>query len=105
MGFEPTTSTLARLRSTPELHPLGCVNRLVHRLLQVARKGACCGRDSTCFPDVCKSFFRVFRVCVCLFALLLDCVMFVQGELLPVGLCRAARQVTHGGRYLLQEGR
>ena len=22
MGFEPTTSTLARLRSTPELHPL-----------------------------------------------------------------------------------
>ncbi len=21
MGFEPTTSTLARLRSTPELHP------------------------------------------------------------------------------------
>ena len=24
MGFEPTTSTLARLRSTPELHPLIC---------------------------------------------------------------------------------
>ena len=27
MGFEPTTSTLARLRSTPELHPLGWVSR------------------------------------------------------------------------------
>ena len=26
MGFEPTTSTLARLRSTPELHPLGWVS-------------------------------------------------------------------------------
>ncbi len=25
MGFEPTTPTLARLCSTPELHPLTCV--------------------------------------------------------------------------------
>ena len=28
MGFEPTTSTLARLRSTPELHPLENIGAL-----------------------------------------------------------------------------
>ena len=27
MGFEPTASTLARLRSTPELHPLNVAKR------------------------------------------------------------------------------
>ena len=30
MGFEPTTSTLARLCSTPELHPLWMTGALRH---------------------------------------------------------------------------
>lgn len=34
MGFEPTTSTLARLRSTPELHPLEIVGRLAASVWQ-----------------------------------------------------------------------
>lgn len=38
MGFEPTTSTLARLRSTTELRPrLRCVQMIIHSCVQNAR--------------------------------------------------------------------
>ena len=40
MGFEPTTSTLARLRSTPELHPLGTIGALRRPCAKAAARKA-----------------------------------------------------------------
>ena len=43
MGFEPTTSTLARLRSTPELHPLWMdsdADRVAERFIRQYRQKA-----------------------------------------------------------------
>ena len=38
MGFEPTTSTLARLRSTPELYSHCCLECLYHSFLLMQEK-------------------------------------------------------------------
>ena len=47
MGFEPTTSTLARLRSTPELRPHGGAPRRAAAIIRHDRRFATFLSEST----------------------------------------------------------
>ena len=52
MGFEPTTSTLARLRSTPELYP-HCAERDINYHIQKKLQAF--------ILNFCKNFFLLSR--------------------------------------------
>ena len=56
MGFEPTTSTLARLRSTPELHPLEMIGALqrpcAEEYIRFSGLGKIFLEKKSCFPGI-----------------------------------------------------
>ena len=72
MGFEPTTSTLARLRSTPELHPLWMTGCLAASMWQKIYMGI----------RIWQDFFREKSV-------------FFPGSCLKITVCRVADGSLH----------
>ncbi len=72
MGFEPTTSTLARLRSTPELHPLWMTGCLAASVWQKIYMGI----------RIWQDFFREKSV-------------FFPGSCLKITVCRVADGSLH----------
>ena len=72
MGFEPTTSTLARLRSTPELHPLWMTGCLAASVWQKIYMGI----------RIWQDFFREKSV-------------FFPGSCLKITVCRVADGSSH----------